>query len=348
MGPASPSELAQLPTPRGAHLQMVGAVLAGEGLERIAAIAADHVGAPVAVIVPRTGESVEAWAAYERYVQAKLGGNRPERPAGVGAEGAVASGGRQLGAGLQLGPGPTNAGEFLHMAAIAALTKVAVVEARDETEQSLRGSLVEELLSGERLEDVDVIRRARRMGADLTGGAVALCADPGEGSDSRLLAVISAERPDALAQAVDGRVYVLLPGSAEDAARLASWLRAQATVGVSSRYVNAADLGKALEEAELVLGVREVRGFYEETIAPLVAHDREYATDLVTTLDTYIASECNVREAAHALRTQPHTVNYRLERVRELSGLDPTRAEDRERLGLGLKAYRVTAPTLPR
>ena len=37
-------------------------------------IAADHVGAPVAVIVPRTGEAVEGWAAYERYVSARLGG----------------------------------------------------------------------------------------------------------------------------------------------------------------------------------------------------------------------------------------------------------------------------------
>jgi hypothetical protein len=30
--------------------------------------------------------------------------------------------------------------------------------------------------------------------------------------------------------------------------------------------------------------------------------------------------------------------------VRELTGLDPLRSEDRERLGLGLKAGRVIAP----
>ncbi len=337
-----------LPTPRGAHLQMVGAVLAGEGLERIAEIAADHVGAPVAVIVPRIGENVEAWAPYERYVSARLGGNRPERPPGVVAEVPIASGGRELGAVLQLGPGAPNAGEYLHMAAIAALTKVAVVDARDETEQTLRGSLVEELLAGERLEDVDVIRRARRLGADLTGGAVALCAEPGERAGGRLLGVINAERPDALAQAVDGRVYVLLPGSAEDAATLASRLGAQARVGVSSRYSNAGDLGQALEEAELVLDVDEVRSFYEATMAPLVAHDREYATDLVTTLDAYLGNDCNVRATAHALHTPAHTIGYRLGRVKELTGLDATRSEDRERLGLGLKAYRITAPSLPR
>jgi hypothetical protein len=34
--------------------------------------------------------------------------------------------------------------------------------------------------------------------------------------------------------------------------------------------------------------------------------------------------------------------------VRELTGLDPMISEERERLSLGLKAYRIVAPTLPR
>jgi len=39
-----------------------------------------------------------------------------------------------------------------------------------------------------------------------------------------------------------------------------------------------------------------------------------------------------------------------LDRVKELTGLDPLRSEGRERLGLGLglKAYRIIAPSLPR
>ena len=51
---------------------------------------------------------------------------------------------------------------------------------------------------------------------------------------------------------------------------------------------------------------------------------------------------------AQAIHAHRHTVAYRLERVRELSGLDPLRSEDRERLGLWLKAYRIIAPSLPR
>jgi hypothetical protein len=51
-----------LPTPRGAHLEMMAAVLAGDGLGRVAEIAAKHAGSPVAVVVPRIGVPVEEWA----------------------------------------------------------------------------------------------------------------------------------------------------------------------------------------------------------------------------------------------------------------------------------------------
>ena len=43
-----------------------------------------------------------------------------------------------------------------------------------------------------------------------------------------------------------------------------------------------------------------------------------------------------------------HTVAYRLERVKELSVLDQQISEDRERLGLGITAYRILVPALPR
>jgi DNA-binding PucR family transcriptional regulator len=51
---------------------------------------------------------------------------------------------------------------------------------------------------------------------------------------------------------------------------------------------------------------------------------------------------------AKAIYAHRHTVGYRLERIRDLTGLDPLTSEDRERLGLGLKAYRIIAPRLTR
>jgi sugar diacid utilization regulator len=354
---------------------MVGAVLAGDGLERIAEIASQHAGAPVAVIVPRLAAAVEGWEPFERYVAARIAGGRPERPAGVSAEVPIASGGKELGAVLLLGNGSPDAGEYLHVAAVAALTEVAVAEARDETEQSLRGSFLEELRTRDDLDPEDVVRRGRRLGIDLSGGAVALVADPDGRAPGRLLAAIAAEAPNAIAQRVGERVYALLPGTVEEARKLATRLGRNTTVGISSRYNEPSDLRRALEEAELVLEVTagggapeqdvgegtyrllfrvlashpdEVKSFYEDTIAPVVKYDEQYSTDLLGTLEAYLAENCSMNATAKAIFAHRHTVGYRLERIRELTGLDPFTSEDRERLGLGLKAYRIIAPRLAR
>jgi sugar diacid utilization regulator len=353
---------------------MVGAVVAGEGLERVSEIATHHAGAPVAVVVPGVGVPAR-WARYERYVGSRLAGGRPDRPPEVTAEVAISSGGHDVGAVLLLGAGRDDAGEYLHVAAIAALTEVAVTEARDETEQSLRGSFLEEILKRDDLSGDDVVRRGRRLGCDLSQGAVALCADPHEGTAGRLVASIAAERADALAQVIDARVYALVPGSVEDARKLATRLGRRATVGISSRYTDPGSLRRALEEAELVLKVsatgavpeggvgestyrllfhvlasrpEEIESFYEDTVASLVAYDEQYSTDLIGTLDSYLANNCNMNQTATAIHAHRHTVSYRLDRIRELTGLDPSRSEDRERLGLGLKAYRIIKPRLHR
>ena len=92
----------------------------------------------------------------------------------------------------------------------------------------------------------------------------------------------------------------------------------------------------------------EVRSFYEDTVAPIVRYDDQYRTDLVGTLEAYLEQNCNMNATAAAIYAHRHTVAYRLERVKELTSLDPMLSEDRERLGLGLKAYRIIAPRLPR
>jgi len=82
----------------------------------------------------------------------------------------------------------------------------------------------------------------------------------------------------------------------------------------------------------------EVRRFYSETVEPLVTHDREYRTDLMGTLEAYLSNDCNMNATARAVYAHRHTVAHRLARIRDLSGLDPAAGEDRERLGLGIKA----------
>ena len=84
----------------------------------------------------------------------------------------------------------------------------------------------------------------------------------------------------------------------------------------------------------------ELRRFHGETVEPLVAYDEQYDTELVRTLESFLDADGNVAKTAEKLFTHRHTVRYRLDRVRELTGLDVSSTDGRERLSLGLKAMR--------
>jgi sugar diacid utilization regulator len=141
------------------------------------------------------------------------------------------------------------------------------------------------------------------------------------------------------------------------------------TVAISRHAADAADLHRAGTEALLAANVAEARGldqlsfeetgayrlllpamsedpselqgFFDETVAPLVEYDEQYETELVRTLESFLDADGNVARTAERLFTHRHTIRYRLERVRELTGLDVSSTDGRERLSLGLKAMRV-------
>jgi sugar diacid utilization regulator len=380
---------------RAVHLEMVDAVLGGDGLDKVAALAAGAAGAPVAIVIPRLGTAVAAPAATDddlavlrRYVADRVKDRPAQVPPTVDAEVPIMSGDDVVGAVLMLiGPAKASseAADFLHLAAVASLTELAVEEAKEEVEQNLRGSFLEDLRSRPDLEPREVVRRAGRLGCDLARGAVVLCAELTTDRPRHVVATIAEDHPGALAQHMDGRVYALLPAvggddaperTLERARKLAERLRQHGTVGLSSFYADPAEFGRAIQEAELVLDVlrqsdapiaqdigtgtyrllfrvlashpEEVRSFYEDTVAPIVRYDDQYRTDLVGTLEAYLDQNCNMNATAAAIYAHRHTVAYRLERVKELTRLDPMLSEDRERLGLGLKAYRIIAPRLPK
>jgi sugar diacid utilization regulator len=377
-------------------------VLAGEGLQRVAELAAEAASGGVAIIVPRIGGVAVApkasaaaaeVTALKRYVGDRLKDRPSKVPDAIVTEVPITAGDELLGVVVLLGadsgePAP-EAAEFLHLAALASLTEFAVEEAREEVERNLRGSLLEDLRGRGEFDPDDIVRRAQRLGCDISAGAVVLCAELTTERPRHVVATIAGEFPGALAQHMDDRVYALLPatGGGEEggsrpeatqtaARKLAGRLQRHGTVGVSSFYADATELGRAVQEAELVLDVlrhsdgpiaedigtgtyrllfrvlashpEEVRSFYDDTVAPIVKYDDQYGTDLAGTLDAYLEQNCNMNATAAAIYAHRHTVAYRLERVRELTGLDPMQSEDRERLGLGLKAYRIIAPRLPK
>ena len=158
---------------------------------------------------------------------------------------------------------------------------------------------------------------------------------------------------------------------------LASALTGFSTTVASSRPVtDPVDLHRAGAEAVLTANVAQARGvealsfedtgsyrllltaisedpaelqrFFDETVAPLIGYDEQYETELVRTLETFLDEDANVARTAERLFTHRHTIRYRLERVRELTGLDVSSTDGRERLGLGLKAMRVLGIMPPR
>ncbi len=379
---------------REVHQEMVEAVLHGEGMERVAVLASERVGRPVAIVVPSAAvaavvprSEVRGLAAVRRHVATRGRVGATPLPPEVELAAPVNSGGEPVGVVAMLaGPAqpPPEAAEVLHLAALAAMTGVALDEAREQEAARLRGGLLEELREREVPAD-DVLRRGARLGTDLSGGAIVVVTEVRSTRPRQLTALVSDDYPGAIAELLDGRIYALLPaggGSASeatDAARgLAERLRKHGPTAISSLYGDAADLHRAVEEAELVLDVvsrdermaetmseagsgvyrllfrvlashpDEMRSFFEDTIGAVVRYDDRYHSDLLATLEAYLAQECNMNATARAIYAHRHTVAYRLERIQQLTGLDPTASEDRERLSLGLKAYRIVAPNLPR
>ncbi|MDQ6730865.1 MAG: helix-turn-helix domain-containing protein [Actinomycetota bacterium] len=165
-----------------------------------------------------------------------------------------------------------------------------------------------------------------------------------------------------------GRLLALVPaGAGSDAQALTARLRACGLdVAASTPRRDPAALTEALREVELLhaladagarrggdddtyrllIGVLlrdpdELMQLRERTISPLADYDARHDTDLLATLQAFLAHDGSTTETAEAMTLHRHTVGYRLARVHEVSGLSPYESDGRERLGLGLKADHI-------
>lgn len=194
-----------------------------------------------------------------------------------------------------------------------------------------------------------------------------------------------AAHADGRAPRPERELVVLVPGEGPEPSRraarsalseLESGLTGyQLTVALSRPATDAADIHRAGTEALLAANVAaaqddsllafedtgayrlllpamsedptELERFEQETVAPIVEYDTQYETELLRTLETFLAADGSVANTAERLFTHRHTIRYRLDRVRELSGHDVGSTDGRERLSLGLKAMRVLGISTP-
>ncbi|AKN75712.1 diguanylate phosphodiesterase [Streptomyces sp. PBH53] len=94
----------------------------------------------------------------------------------------------------------------------------------------------------------------------------------------------------------------------------------------------------------LLAGERDIAGFVERTIGPVVSYDERRGTELLRTLDAYFEGGMSPARTKDALHVHVNTVAQRLERVGRLLGADwqtPARALE---IQLALRLHRLATP----
>lgn len=279
---------------------------------------------------------------------------------------------------------------------------------RLETELGVRGDFVDDLISGHYGSLELLLQRAGYLGADLSGGALAMIVDIDDFArylgrralaepaiqelKRRLADAVRLQAREFFTNFLTGprsdNVIVLLgtseqtpPGELpQTAQRLASQIQRYVkgllpdltvSIGVGRYTPDPAHLSAAYEEASVALEIghriygpssvstfeqtgtykllfrvmqedpSELESFYSATLEPVVTYDSRYGTELVHTLSTYLANDASTVKTATDLFAHRHTIRYRLDRVRELTGLDVDKSRDREQLTLGIKVMQL-------
>ncbi len=115
-------------------------------------------------------------------------------------------------------------------------------------------------------------------------------------------------------------------------------LRMQATAAVNDQVSSYAELGVFRMLAALP-EQRDVEQFVRQWLGALIDYDARRGTELVTTLSEYLEQGGNHAVTSRRLSVHRNTLKYRMQRIRELSGLDPSQPDVRFNLQLAARAW---------
>ena len=85
----------------------------------------------------------------------------------------------------------------------------------------------------------------------------------------------------------------------------------------------------------------ELERFYESTLMPLVEYDQKKSTELVKTLESYFENNGNFKKISDDIFAHYNTVLYRMQRIREVTGMDLERFDDRLSLEIAVKIKKL-------
>ena len=357
---------------RSTPLTMVSGVVAGDDLDQVAASAATALARPVAISIPTLGEPVvspsgaiseDDMRAIVAHAAAVIQGEGSALPAVLAEAVEVRLGDEVVG----IVGAARLAGEVEAGAAAAAVAAVMRGAQEGGLERSRR-ALLQSLRAGTPADIPVFVEHAGRLGFDFTSGAVAICAEPGTPGAAPVLGELSHAHRALIADVGAGRLCGLVPLGSSPPGESAEALAAELTgygmqVAISAPHRDPTGLHDALREAEvlveldvavtgqeetyrLLIGILlrdpdQLEELRARTIAPLTVYDAEHDTDLLATLQAFLAHHGSTTDTAEAMSLHRHTVGYRLARVHEVSSLSPYESDGRERLGLGLKAHHI-------
>lgn len=227
----------------------------------------------------------------------------------------------------------------------------------------------------------DILRRAHAFGYDLSLGYLALVGTgPGKDAKKEVLVQAAAARvvpegsPEPIVVQKGEQTIVLMPTDASfDAVMVPEKLVVElggewkfgtggpdpGLEGIRRAYLEAREaleIGTALETPGSIYRFDDllpyhflkvepalVDRFVAQTLGPLIEYDERRKGDLIRTIEAYFESDGSVKMAGQVLFAHPHTVTYRLKQVEKLTGWSLRDPEDKLRLQLALRAYRLSA-----
>ena len=386
---SAPDRGADASAPRSTPLTLVADAVAGGDLQSVASTAAAALDRPVVIAIPALGAPVLAPSgslpqpdteAILKHAGAVIAGTNDSVPDAIAEAVPVQIGDQIVGIVVVAGAAPpSGTGSSLEQrawleAAAAAASVTALIRETHGAADSAQ-ALLTELAASPTTDPAALMARARRLGHELSAGAVAICGWPavpvnGEPprSTSEPQSLSNDDMPGLMASRPGGRLLALAPlaDGQPSPAELAERLR---TVGfevcLSSPRRDPALLYPAIVEAELLvelaapasragldetyrllIGVllrdrHELEQLRDHTITPLADYDARHDTELLPTLHAFLTHDGSTTETAEAMSLHRHTVGYRLSRVHEVSGLSPYESDGRERLSLGIKAQQI-------
>lgn len=246
-----------------------------------------------------------------------------------------------------------------------------------DAELRQRGELVNDLLNG--MDDESAALRAEVLGHDLGRPHRVVLVEgeaagtPSDGEDF-LHAVRSAARDRQLPALIGSRsnAVVIVTGDDPDWAALRhATLRelggGTCRIGVGELCDRPSGLSRSYREAELALrlqasaavadqvseyaalGVfrllaalpdqRDVQRFVRQWLGTLIDYDARRGTELVRTLAEYLEQGGNYAVTSRRLLVHRNTLKYRMQRIRELSGLEPSHPDVRFNFQLAARAW---------